>query len=66
MVKISTVIYIVVTLAFLVWFLYGLFKTNRGGDFWPGKRSGELGFACLGAIILWVIFTLIFGGIVWW
>lgn len=65
-VKLTSAIYFGITLAFLIGFIWDMSQTESGGYFFPGKRSGEIG--CLGLIIaiIWVVFSLIWGGFFWW
>lgn len=66
MISLNTAIYALFTLALLVWFLVDLFTVHSGGMFTSGKKSGEMGFTSLFIIVVWIIFTLIWGGICWW
>jgi predicted small integral membrane protein len=66
MISLNTAIYALFTLALLVWFLVDLFNVSPGSWFVSGKKKGEMGFTSLFIIVVWIIFTLIWGGICWW
>jgi len=63
--KITTVVYIFATLLFLIWFLFD-FGTQHPGGFFPSKRKFEMGFIGIGVIAIWLVYTLIWGGMFWW
>lgn len=65
-IKVHIAIYALITLALLVWFLVDLFSIHHGGEFFSGKRKGEMGLLNAFIIIVWFAFTLIWGGIFWW
>jgi hypothetical protein len=65
-IKINLAVYFAITLLFAVWFLSDFFKSWNGGNFTPGKATWEVGFSGILSIVLWVIFSLIWGGIFWW
>jgi len=65
-ISIQTLIYIVISLLFLISFLSDFFASWSGGNFSHGKKSGELGFVGALAIVIWLLFTLIYGGFFWW
>jgi hypothetical protein len=65
-IKVTTAIYFVVTLVALIWFFVDLFTVTYGGNFWSGKRKGELGLTGTLVGLFWVIYTLIWGGFFWW
>ena len=64
--SLDTVIYSVFTLAMLTWFFIDLFTKRPGSAFLSGKRKGEMGLLTLAILIIWIIFTVIWGGIFWW
>jgi len=66
MVKTSTVFYIIIMTALLVWFIVDIFTTTHGGEFIHGKNKGEMGMVSMIIIIVAVIFNSIWGGIFWW
>jgi hypothetical protein len=63
MIRISTLIFIVVTVVFVMWFFRDLFMPANGII---TKKKGEIGCEGIFAIILWILYTLIWGGIFWW
>ena len=65
-VKLTSAIYFGITLGFLIGFIWDLAQETGGGWISSGKRRGEIG--CLGATIalIWVVFSLIWGGFFWW
>lgn len=65
-IKLNLAVYFAITLLFAAWFLSDFFKSESGGYFYSGKRSGEMGFTGLLSIGIWIIFSLIWGGIFWW
>ena len=66
LISIQTVIYIVISLLFLIWFLSDFFSSSPGGNFYSGKLKFEPGFQGILSIFFWIMFTLIYGGIFWW
>lgn len=65
MVSSSTVVWIVVTTIVVVFMLFHALEESSG--MWAsGKKRGQIG--CLGylAVALYIVFTLIWGGIHWW
>jgi hypothetical protein len=66
LISIQTVIYIIISILFTIWFFSDFFASWSGGNFSHGKKSGELGFQGILSIFFWIIFTLIYGGIFWW
>lgn len=63
MVRLSTLIFVVVTVLFVLWFFRDFYLPAHGII---NKNSGEIGCEGAFAIILWILFTLIWGGIFWW
>ena len=66
MVKTSTVFYIIIMTALLVWFIVDIFTTTHGGEFIRGKKKGEMGMMSMIIIIVAVVFVSVWGGIFWW
>jgi hypothetical protein len=66
MIKISTAIYCMIMIPIILWFLSDFFGTTEGSYLFPSKEKYEMGLSGLAAIIVAIIFNLIWGGIYWW
>lgn len=62
----STVVYIIVMILLVIWWLKDFLDGNSGGGLWSHGRRKESGIEGIIAIILIIVFTLIWGGIFWW
>lgn len=63
---IEALIYLCISVGFIVWLLYDLFDSYSGGLFSSAKVKGELSVSGAVAIILWIVVTAIWGGAFWW
>lgn len=64
MIKITTIFYIIVMTALFIWFLINFFSESHY-DF-GSKHKYSVGYIGAIAIIIAIVFNLIWGGIFWW
>ena len=67
-VKLTSAIYFGITLGFQLWFLWDLAQAQEKSEAWlfSGKQEGQVGRLGTIIILLWTIFSLIWGGFFWW
>ena len=59
-----TFIYLTISLLFFIWFLKDFFNEYYGN--FSSKHKYSIGTEGTLSIILWLLCTLIYGGIFWW
>ncbi len=62
-ISLELVIYVIVSILLLLWLIRNL-NCEEYGFF--TKKKGEIGVGGFVAIMLWIFYTLIWGGIFWW
>ena len=65
-IPVQLAVYLGITIGFMIGFFIDLFKTEQGGNFYSGKRSGEMGLIGILSFFVWLVFTAIWGGVFWW
>jgi len=66
-IQLHQAVYAIITAIALVYILFDVFREYGGGGYFSSRKyKGQLGFPSAIMIILWFIFSLIWGGFFWW
>lgn len=63
-VSLEIVIYVIISILCVIWIVANYLREDYGDYF--SKRKYEFGLSGLVAIVTWIVYTLIWGGIFWW